>query len=156
MLRLLLAATLSVALLAAALPAVGDARAERTASSLDVAVDRLDRAGRSLALTEDAATDPERAPRRAVSVRIPARSWTAADVRYVAVGGTPDGPGNRSVVAYAVGDAPGRERRLSLPVPVRTPDGPVTVSGPGGRGVSLTLSLVRSAAGPTLVVGRPE
>lgn len=155
MLRLLLAAALSAALLATVLPAVDDARTDRTASSLSVAAERLDRAGRALSLAEDATADPSTAPRRSVAVSVPARSWTAAAVRYFSVGGPPDGDGNRSVVVYAAGDGPRREHRLSVPVPVRTPDGPVVVRGPGRRRVTLTLSLVRRPSGPVVTVGRP-
>ncbi|WP_197428149.1 hypothetical protein [Halogeometricum sp. CBA1124] len=80
-------------------------------------------------------------------------TWTTAGVRFVAVGGPPDGPGNRSVVTYAVGDGRPTTRRLSVPLPLRTPDGPVVLPGarrPVGDGVAPA-----TPAGPVLVVGRP-
>lgn len=149
--RVLLAAVLAAAVLGASLPAVADARADRTATSVDAAVDRLDAAGSTLAHGSDPTSDPETAPTRRATFSLPAPTWTSAGVAYVAVGGVPGGPGNRSVVAYAVGDRE-RTRHLSLPVPVRTPAGPVVLRGRGDRSVS--LSLLRTVDGPVLVVGR--
>lgn len=152
MIRVLLAATLAAAVLAASLPAVGDARADRTATAIDAAVDRLSATGSALAYESDPTGDPATAPTRTVSFPLPAPSWTSAGVDAVAVGGSPDGPGDRPVVVYAIRGGEETTRRLSLPVPLRTPGGPVVLRGRGDRSVS--LSLRRTVGGPVLVVTR--
>ncbi|MFB6091163.1 MAG: hypothetical protein ABEJ97_08905 [Halobellus sp.] len=152
MIRLVVAAALAVATLAAAVPAVDDARATRTAADLEAFGDRLDRAGRALAATSDAAPSHDRAATRGVAFAFPRASWTTASPAFVAVGGRPGGPGNRSVVAYALPSSPTRLRALSLPVPVRTPSGPVVFRGGGRRTVSLALVADADAGGPVIVV----
>lgn len=153
MIRVLLAAVLSVAVLGASLPAVADARADRTATALDADADRLAAAGTALAYDSDPTRDPSVAPARAVTFSLPTPTWTSAGAEFVAAGGVPGGSGNRSVVTYRVGD---REttRRLSLPVPLRTPDGPVVLRGRGDR--SVTLSLRATPDGPVVAVSRPR
>ncbi|MDS0293563.1 DUF7311 family protein [Halogeometricum luteum] len=152
MLRVVLAAALATAVLGASLPAVDGARTDRTATALDSSIARLSAAGSALAVGSDAPSDPAVAPARTVALSLPRPTWTAAAVDYVAVGGSPGGPGNRSVVTYAVESAGETRRLLSVPVPVRTPGGPVVFRGRGERTVS--LSLRTTADGPALVVGR--
>lgn len=152
MLRFLLAAAVTAALLATALPAVEDARADRVASSLDADAERVGRAVESLAYGEDPTQSLSTAPRRTVRVTVPARSWTAADVSYVAVGGRPGAADSRAVFSYAFSGSGETERRLSLPVPLRTPDGPVVFRGAGTH--ALSLSLLSRPEGP-VVVARP-
>lgn len=151
MIRLVVAAALTVATLAVALPAVDDARATRTDAMIGGTVDRIDRAGRALATTEDATATRATAATRRVEFRLPAGSVTAAQPRFVAVGGPLDGPGDRPTVTYAVSPST-RRRHLGLPVPVRTPGGPVVFREPGRHAVS--LALVRGDDGPELVVTR--
>jgi hypothetical protein len=138
-------------MIAAALPAIDDARAGRTAAVIEGTVDRLERVGRSLATSEDAVGSRQLAATRLVEFGLPSRSLTAARAPFVSVGGPPDGPGNRSTVTYAV-SASTRRRHLRLPVPVRTPDGPVVFRDSGRHAVS--IALVRRADGPELVVSR--
>ena len=152
MIRLVVAAVLTLATLSAALPAVDDARAGRTDAELEGAIDRIERAGQHLAVSEDAVPRRARAAGRRVAIRLPEASLTAARPAFVAVGGRPDGPGNRSVVAYASGGSPTRLRRLSLPVPLATPDGPVVFTAAGRHAVD--IALVDDAGRPTLVVTR--
>nr|WP_221625631.1 hypothetical protein [Halobellus ruber] len=147
---MVVAAALAVATLAVALPAVDDARAARTDAAIEGTVDRIERAGRSLATTEDATATRETAATRRIEFRLPARSIAAAKPAFVAVGGQPDGPGDRPTVTYAVSSS--RRRHLRLPVPLRTPEGPVVFREPGRHAVS--LALVRSNDGPELVVTR--
>ena len=151
MIRLVVAAALAVATLAVALPAVDDARATRTDAAIEGAADRLERAGRTLATTEDATPTRATAATRRVEFTLPEGSVAAARPAFVAVGGPPGGPGNRSTVTYAV-SSPIRRHYLRIPVSVRTPDGPVVFREPGRHAVS--LSLVRGDDGPELVVTR--
>lgn len=150
MIRPLLAAAVTAALLATALPAVEDARADRVATSLDADAERMVRAVESLAYGEDPTQSLSTAPRRTVRVSLPARSWTAADLSYVAVGGRPEAKGSRPVLTYAFSGETETERRLSLPVPLRTPDGPVVLREAGTH--ALSLSLLSRPEGPTVVV----
>ncbi|SFR37694.1 DUF7311 family protein [Halogeometricum limi] len=152
MIRVVLAAVLTTAVLGASLPAVEDARADRASTAVDADVERLSAAGSSLAHGSDPTRDPATAPTRTETVTLPPPTWSSAELAYVAVGGSPNGPGNRSVVTYAVDDGPETSRRLSLPLPISTPDGPVVLRGRGDRTVS--LSLLTSVDGPVLVVGR--
>ena len=151
MIRLVVAAVLTVATFAAAVPAIDDARATRTDAVIQGTTDRLERAGQRLATTEDATETRELAATRVVTVGLPARSLTAAQPSFVAVGGPPGGPGNRSVITHAVSSTT-RRHHLRLPVPVRTPNGPVVVREPGRHVVS--LALVSGPDGPELVVTR--
>jgi hypothetical protein len=151
--RVVLAAALTAAILASSLPAVEDARDDRTATAIDTSVERLSAAGSALAFESDPTRDPAVAPTRAVRFSLPPPTWTTARVGFVAVGGSPGGPGNRSLVTYAVGDGRPTTRRLSIPLPLRTPDGPVVLRGRGDR--SVTVSLRGTPAGPVLVVGPP-
>lgn len=154
MIRLVIAAVLTLATVAAATPAVDHARATRTDTMIEGTVDRLERAGARLAAGSDAIPTRRRAAVRRVSVRYPSESLTAARPAFLAVGGRPGGPGNRSVVAYALKSSPTRRRTLSFPVPIRTPDGPVVFRDDGRYSVS--IALVAEAGRPTLVVSRSE
>lgn len=151
MIRLVVAAVLTLATVAAALPAIDDARAARTDAVIEETVDRLERTGRSLATTEDATETRAVAATRVVGLTLPSRSLTAAQPSFVAVGGPPGGPGNRSVITYTVSSTT-RRRHVPLPVPIRTPDGPVVFRDPGRHAVS--LGLVSGSDGPGLVLTR--
>lgn len=133
MIRTVLAVVLTVALLAAAIPAVNEGREARTATHLDGVTERVERAARSL-LAHDDPTPPDVAgARRVVDLRLPARSWTAA-------GATLRIDGAADLIAYRVAD--GRPRRASLRgVDLRTPGGPVVLRASGRH--RLALSLVR-------------
>ncbi|SFF92424.1 hypothetical protein SAMN04488063_0814 [Halopelagius inordinatus] len=150
MIRLLLAAAVTAALLATALPAVEDARTERVAASLDADAERVVRATESLAYGEDPTQSLSTAPRRTVRLSLPARSWTAADLSYVAVGGRPEETESRPVLTYAFSGGRETERRLSLPVPLRTPDGPVVLRDSGTH--TLSISLLSESEAPVVVV----
>ncbi|ADQ68024.1 hypothetical protein C499_16117 [Halogeometricum borinquense DSM 11551] len=152
MIRVVLAAVLAVAVLGASLPAVEDARADRTATRVDTSVERLSAAGSALAYGSDATSDAAVAPTRTVTFSLPSPTWTSAGIDYVAVGGQPGGQGNRSVVTYAVAGGTEITRRLSLPVALRTPNGPIVLRGYGDRPISVALR--RTADGPVLVASR--
>ncbi|WP_336022034.1 DUF7311 family protein [Halobellus salinisoli] len=152
MIRLVVAAVLTVATLAAALPAIDDARATGTDRELAGTVDRIERAGAALAATEDATPRRSQAAVRRVAVRLPKASLATARPAFVAIGGKPDGAGNRSLVAYGSSSGSTRLRGLSLPVPVRTPNGPVVFEATGRHAVS--LALVVDGGRPVIVVTR--
>jgi hypothetical protein len=130
--RAVLAVALTVALLAAATPAVDEGRTARTATHLDGVTDRIERAARSLLAHEDPARPGVVGARRIVELRLPTRSWTAA-------GATLRIDGGRDLIAYRVGDGPPRRRTLRG-VDLRTPNGPVILAEPGRH--RLVASLV--------------
>ncbi|WP_299334092.1 DUF7311 family protein [Haloplanus sp.] len=133
MIRIVLAAVLTVALLAAATPAIDEGRAARTAIHLDGETDRLYRATRSLLAYEDPTRPSVTGPRRIIRVRLPTRSWTASEATLRI-------DGEADLLAYRVGD--GRPRRTAFrDVDLRTPDGPIRLRTPGRH--RLVLSLVR-------------
>ncbi|WP_248897508.1 DUF7311 family protein [Haloplanus halobius] len=144
MIRVVLAVVLTVALLAAATPAIDEGRQSRTATHLDSVTDRIERAARSLLAHEDPTPPETVAPRRIVRFRLRPRSWTAA-------GATVRIDGERDVIAYRIQG--GRPHRTTLPgVDLRTPDGPF-VYGPGRH--RLVVSLVRDR-GVGVVFARTE
>ncbi|MFW5948386.1 MAG: DUF7311 family protein [Halolamina sp.] len=126
MIRALLAVTLAAALLAASLPAVESAAADRTAASLDREVDRIERGGASLLAEEDVGA------RRVVSVSLPAASLAGAGVDSFALG-----CGQRCSVSYTLSTGAARTRRLD--VPLATPEGTIRFATPGVHRLSLRL-----------------
>jgi hypothetical protein len=140
--RAVLAVLLTVALLAAVTPAVDEGRERRTAIHLDRAVDRIERAARSLHAHEDPTAPGVAGARRLVGVHLPERSWTAVGARLWI-------DGERDLIGYRLDG--GRTRRTRLPgVDLRTPDGRVVLDGGSRR--RLELSLVRDD-GVGVVVG---
>lgn len=146
MIRVVVVVALTTALVAASLPAVADARADRTDAELRTAGERVRRAAAALWTHEDATRPGVGGARRVVSVRLPRASWSTARVGWFAVGGGPlpeagaagGGSRNRSLVAYRVRG--GTTRRLRLPgASVRTPDGPVVLREAGVHRVRLRL-----------------
>jgi hypothetical protein len=147
--RVALTAVFTAALLGVALPAVDAGRAERTTTSLDATAERIERAGNHLRSVEDPTPPDVPGARAVVSVEIPARSWRAAGVGYVAVGGPPGSRGGDDAVVYRLDGA--SRRTVPLDLPVRTRDGPVVFRTPGRH--ELALSLVRND-GVAVVVSR--
>lgn len=127
MIRALLAVSLAAALLAASLPAIESAAADRTAAALDRDVGRLERGGESLL----AADDP--GARRVLTVTLPADSLVAVGVERFAVDCEPT-----CAVRYSLQNGASRTRRLSLPLV--TPDGPVRFGTPGDHRLRLGLA----------------
>jgi hypothetical protein len=146
--RVALAAALTVALLAASLPAVDDARTERTRARLAADVDRIQRAARDLASSDDATGVDTAGARRVVRIRLPASTWTSAPVAWVSVGGVPGGPA-RDVLAYRLADRPPRTVAVEG-IAFRTPGGPVVLRGSGRQ--TVVLELVRVEGRPVVRV----
>lgn len=138
MIRVVLAASLTLALLAASLPAVDDARTDRTRGRLDAALERIERAATSLATSEDPTRVAGVRARRVVTVRLPAASWTSAPVAWVAVGGYPGGP-RGDLLAYRLAGAPPTTVELDG-VDLRTGGDPVVLRGDGRRTLGLELA----------------
>lgn len=138
MIGLVVGAVLTAALLAASLPAIGDARADRTAAQADASVNRIWDAAGSLLATDDPVAG--RGARRVVTVWLPARTLTSAAIERFVLGCRP-------TCAVDVRFGGGRDRTYSLgDLPLRTPTGPVLF---GGRGRHrLVLGLRPGPAGP--------
>lgn len=128
MIRALLAVVLAAALLAASLPAVKSAAADRTAASLDRDVDDLERAGSSLLARDDPGA------RRVVTVSLPAETLSAVGVEAFTINCDP-----HCSVRYTLETGASRVRRLS--VPLATPDGVVRLSRPGDHRLTLGLGV---------------
>ena len=136
MIRAVLAVALAVALVGASLPAVEDARADRTDRRLAAATDRIERAATSLADGDDGTPPDVAGARRTVAVEFPRRSLTAAPAEFLRI--EESGSGSNATVAYAL---PGRptERRTIAGVEIRTPDGPIVLREAGVHRLALTL-----------------
>lgn len=140
MIRVVLAASLALALLAASLPAVDAARIDRTRGRLDATLERVARAATALATSEDPTGAAVAGARRVVTVRLPAASWTSAPVAWVAVGGYPGGP-RGDLLAYRLAGAPPTAVELDG-VDLRTGGDPVVLRGDGRRTLRLGLESV--------------
>ncbi len=79
MIRVVLAVLVAVALLAAAAPALEDARATTTAERLDTEADRVERAVGGLVSGSVSVADPSLAARTTVTVRAPSGFGAAPD-----------------------------------------------------------------------------
>jgi hypothetical protein len=135
--RVALTVVLGVALLGVALPAVDAGRVDRTTAALDSTAERIARTGAHLRAVEDPTPPGVPGARAVVTVDVPHRSWHAAGVAYVAVGGAPEAAGNRSVVVYRIeGKQP---KTVPLAFPVRTPHGPLVYRTAGDHRLNLSL-----------------
>lgn len=128
MIRVLLAVTLAAALLAASLPAVESAAADRTDAALNRDIDRLQTIGESLLASEDIGA------RRTLTVSLSAERLTTAGVSSFTIACRPV-----CAVRYELTGRPVQTRTLSLPL--ATPDGPIRLSGPGEHRLSLGLAI---------------
>jgi hypothetical protein len=135
--RVVVAAALAVALLAASLPAVEDARIERTATDLDATLSRVERAAVGLATSEAPTSAEVAGARRIVDIRLAPPSWTSAPVAWVSLGGRPGGP-QADVLAYRIAERPPEVVALGG-VALATPDGPVVLRAAGRHAVALEL-----------------
>jgi hypothetical protein len=129
--RVVLAALLTVALLAAVTPAIDEGRETRTAMHLDRSVDRIDRAARSLRAHEDPTPPDVAGARRIVRIRLPERSWTAVGASLWVDGG-------RDSVGYRLD---GERARLTPlhGLDIRTPGGRLLLDGSARYRLELTL-----------------
>ena len=138
MIRVVVAVAVATALLAASLPAVDSARADRTAAHLDGEVARLSAAAASLVDDDDATVSTVPGARRVLSLAVPERSWTAAGVDVVRIG-CRDGDGcRRPTLGYELDN--GRERRVRLDLPLVVADGPLVLRETGPHRLELTLT----------------
>lgn len=150
MIRVVVAVVLTVAILAASLPAIDTARERRSASHVTAQLDRLDTS--AAALVDGSDVTPVGAPnaRRTVTLRLPERSLTAVPVVYVRIGqlgaidrresgATRPSHGRANFVTSKLrGRAP---TRLVLDgADLRTPDGPIVLRGVGRHRLTLTLA----------------
>ncbi|WP_435179680.1 DUF7311 family protein [Halorussus sp. AFM4] len=157
MLRLVLAAALAVALVAAVTTAVDDARATRTERLAGRELDRVGATAATLAREESPGA------RRTLDLSLPADSPTAAPLAFVSLGGLPGeetiraDTAGRDVLAFRVADGRRHVRRVAADLRVvrggRTSDDDrqALVLSSGGS-YAVTLRLVRSDGRRTVVV----
>lgn len=126
--RVLLAVTLSAALLAVSLPVVETARTDRTTAKLDRAVERVNEAGSSLLAKDEAGAGA----RRVVPISLPPASPTAAGVTRFIISCH-----DACAIRYQLRSGTSHASRLSLPL--STPAGNVVFSTPGTHRVTLGL-----------------
>lgn len=142
MIRLVVGVVLAAALLAASLPAIEDARVDRTNAQVETTTSRLRVAAASLLATDAAVVGP--GARRVVTVRLPDRTLTSAAVRSFVVRCRP--------FCTVVVDFEGGHRRTFRldDLPFRTPAGPIRLDDPGPH--RLVLGLRPAADGPVVTV----
>ena len=133
--RTLLTVVVAAAILGMSLPAMADARADRTEAELDTAAARVTDAVAALVAREDPVPATERGASRTVTVTIPHAGMADAEVAYFSVGGIPDSPAP-STIAYRVADRPPRQVEAS--VRLLTGSQPLVLA-PGRHTLRLTL-----------------
>jgi hypothetical protein len=157
MLRLVLAGVLGVALLAAAAPAVDDARATNADRQVRRQVDGMTDAAASLAERSDPVPPHLPGARRTVTVTLPDDTPSSTALDYLAVGGAPTGvnapdPRDGDVVVYRLDGQ--RPRVVRVDVDLRATadadDSPVVLR----DDATLVLRLVRHDGRPVVVVDR--
>lgn len=144
MIRVVVAALLALAILAAAMPAIESARQDRTEAQVEAAIDDIDEAAVDLTRSEEPVKHGPGA-KRVVTVKIPAAGFAAADVEYLRIGAD-DGR-----YEFRIEDR--RQRARHGRIPVHGSDGePVVLSEPGTH--RLALRLVADGSGTRVVVER--
>ncbi|UIP01157.1 hypothetical protein Hbl1158_07365 [Halobaculum sp. CBA1158] len=150
MIRAVLAVAVAVALLAASVPAVESARADRTAAALERIPDRIDSAAAGLVASEPpVVADGPPTARRVLAVRLPSRTLARAGVDSLSI--CPVGAdGSAALVAVVEGD---RTVRRLLAGRFALPPGGVVLREPGRHRLALVPvegpSPARSARQPT-------
>lgn len=147
--RVVIAALLAAAIVATALPAIDTGRERATDQLVRGELDEVERAAATLLATEETARNGADAPRRSVTVSVPAESWRRAGVDGVVIRGADGETAGR--VTYAVDGRAPRSRPLS--VPLRPADGPVELRESGDH--RLRLRLVREDGERVVIVDRP-
>lgn len=152
MIRVVLTVALATALFAASLPAVDSARADRTAAALDADLAQVRAATTGLVDHDDPTHPGVAGARRVVGISLPPSSWTRAAVDSVTVaggGGGADTDRRVSTVGYTLKN--GRQRRVEVDAPLRTPEGPLVFDESGTHRLVATL---RGGDGGAVVVVR--
>ncbi|MFB6184093.1 MAG: ABC transporter [Haloarculaceae archaeon] len=158
MFRAVLAVALATVLLAATLPALDDARVERSNALLSDELDRLVTFARTLRARETAIRAGEGARWR-VTLRLPSKTWSSAGLTSLTVGDTAGHPStsNGTVVAWRVDGGRRRRRRVTeVPLVARGRNGRDRLRFRSGGRHRLVLLLVRRDGTPTVLVRRPE
>lgn len=135
MIRVVAAVVLAAVLVAASLPAIEDARTDRTATMMDADVERVGEAAKSL-LATDEAVEGDRGARRTVRLRLPAQSLTRAGVVRFALDCE-----EYCVAGYELADGT-VVRRLLTELPLRPPPGGLHIGRAGVHRLVLRLRLV--------------
>jgi hypothetical protein len=139
--RTLLTVVVAAALVGASLPAIDDARADRTAAHLDATATRLSDVATALVATDDPVPAGERGASRTVVVTLPHAGFADARADYLSLGGVPTAS-SASTVGYRVAGRPAR--RIDAGVTFVTGPEPLVLA-PGRH--TLRLTLVRTATG---------
>ncbi len=123
MIRAVLAVAVATALVGVAMPAIEDARLEASDRLVRGELAAIERAGESLLAADE--TTPSAGSRRVVTVDLPASTWRSAGVDRLAIHGIEQGADTGvAAVTYRLD---GRQRRVTLGVPLHTDDGPLVL-----------------------------
>lgn len=141
--RTLLTVVVATALLGASLPALDDARVDRTERRLDASATRLTDVAAGLVATDDPVPMGARGASRTVVVTLPSAGVADARAASLSVGGLPNAS-HPSTVGYRVAGQP--PRRLDTGVRFVTGERPLVLS-PGRHTLRLTLVRVEGRVG---------
>lgn len=155
MIRAVLSVAIAVALLATSLPAIEEARTDRTEQQLELASDRIERGILSLAFEDDPTPPGDPGARRTVTVDLPERSLTTAPAHHFRIQesdkGDRDGAG--AIVEYALPGRPPTERAIH-DVDVRVVGENIDLQGTGQYRLVFTLDRPAGEREATVVVRR--
>lgn len=150
MIRYVIAAILTVALLVVAVPAIDRGATMNTERAVDSNIAAVDDAATSLAETEEVSPEGHPDPQRVVELSLPERSPTTAGVDHFEI--VPNESADFSAVRYVLEDGTTRTAVIDERIVRHDPDGnaPIEVGGTGE--VRLRLTLQADGEGRPVVV----
>lgn len=152
MIRYVLAALLTVALLAVAIPAIDRGATMNTERAVDSSIADVDDAATSLVATEEVSPEGHPDPQRVVAISLPERSLTTTGVDRFEI--VPNETADFSDVRYVLEDGTTRTAVIDERIVRRDPDGTEPVELDGTGTVRLRLTLRADAEGNPIVVAR--
>jgi len=152
--RVVLTVLVAVALLAASIPALEDARTATTEEQLDTESDRIERAIGGLAAGSMSVADPSLAARTTVTVRAPSGVTAAPIDRLALVEAEQSGNETVAALRYRIDGSRGRTRPIvpgATAATVEVVDGPIALRTDGESRLDLRLV---DDGGPTVRISR--
>ena len=152
MIRYVLAAILTIALFAIAMPAVDEAARMNTERQVDAELAAIDRGATSLAANEEVTPEDHPDPRRVVEVTLPRNTLTTAGVDHLEL--VPHERGNHTHARYVLDDGTTRETVIDERIVWADPtdDEATKIGGTGDQG--LALHLLEDENGGAIIVAR--
>lgn len=150
MIRYVVAAILTIALFAIAMPAVDEAARMNTERQLDAGLAAIDHGATSLATHEEVTPEGHPDPRRVVEVTLPRNTLTTAGVDHLEL--VPHERGNHTHARYVLDDGTTRETVIDERIVWADPTGDESTELGGTGDQRLALHLLEDEHGDAVVV----